>query len=357
MRLIRATIIAFVLPVVLAVGLLHAPDGGAAELPARALTRIHFGSCVKQDNPMPIFQTILEDRPELFLMIGDNIYADTTDMAVMKAKYAKLNADPGFSLLRASCPILATWDDHDFGLNDAGADYAKKRESREIFLNFWGEPISSPRRQREGVYDAAVVGPEGRRVQIVLLDTRYFRGPLTKGERRVGGPYYPNPDPSVPMLGEAQWRWLERQLRIPAELRIIVSSIQFVAEAAGQETWSNLPGERQRMIDLIRETGASGVIFLSGDRHWADLSVQRDGVPYPLYDLTSSSLNQTHPRGTPTDNRYRAIDTTYHQANFGVVEVDWDQADPVVRLQVRDAGNQTRLEKNLRLGELKPQGR
>ena len=100
---------------------------------AEPLTRIHFGSCLKQSRPMPIFQTIVRDRPEVFLMIGDNIYADTEDMAVMRAKYAKLNADPGFSLLRASCPILATWDDHDYGRNDAGASYAKKQESQKIF--------------------------------------------------------------------------------------------------------------------------------------------------------------------------------------------------------------------------------
>ena len=112
------------------------------------LTRIHFGSCVREDRPMPIFQTVVQDQPEVFLMIGDNIYADTEDMEVMRAKYAKLNSDPGFSLLRASCPILATWDDHDYGRNDAGAEYGKKREAQKIFSDFWGDPLNSPRRTR-----------------------------------------------------------------------------------------------------------------------------------------------------------------------------------------------------------------
>jgi alkaline phosphatase D len=320
------------------------------------LTRIHFGSCIKQDKPMPIFDTINKERPEVFLMIGDNIYGDTTDMDVLRAKYAKLNADPGFSLLRASCPVLATWDDHDFGKNDAGADYPKKRESQKIFSDFWGDPLSSPRRRREGIYDAQTVGPKGRRVQFILLDTRYFKGPWKAGERRVGGPYYPNPDPAVPMLGEAQWKWLEEQLSQPAELRVVVSSLQFIAEAAGQETWSNLPSERQRMIDLIAKTKASGVVFISGDRHWADLSVQSAGVPYPLYDLTSSSLNQPHPRGSPTDNRYRAIKTTYHHANYGVIEIDWDAEDPTIDLKIRDMEGKTRISKRLSLGSLKPAG-
>ena len=323
-------------------------------LGTETLNRIHFGSCVKQSQPMPIFQTIVKDQPEVFLMIGDNIYADTEDMEVMRAKYAQLNADPGFSLLRATCPLLATWDDHDYGRNDSGAEYKKKREAQKIFLDFWRDSLSSPRRQRQGVYDAHIIGDEGKRVQIILLDTRYFRGPLKKGERRVGGPYYPNEDLEVPMLGEAQWQWLENQLKQPAELRIIASSIQFIAESAGQETWSNLPTERQRMIDLIKKTGAEGVVFVSGDRHWSDLSVQRKNVPYPLYDLTSSSLNQPHKRGTPTQNQYRETKQTYHQVNFGVIEIDWRGCETSIELKIQDIDNQSRIKKRVLLSQLLP---
>ena len=93
-------------------------------------------------------------------MLGDNIYADTLDMDVMRAKYAKLAAMPGFQLLRKTCPILATWDDHDLGANDAGGDYPKKDESQKIFLDFFGDPDDSPRRHRPGVYDAKVSVPK-----------------------------------------------------------------------------------------------------------------------------------------------------------------------------------------------------
>ena len=195
-------------------------------------------------------------------------------------------------------------------------------------------------------------------MQVILLDTRYFRGPLKTGPRRVGGRYYPDPNPAIPMLGDAQWRWLGEQLRKPAELRVIASSIQFIAEAAGQETWSNLPAERQRMIDLITKTEASGVLFISGDRHWSDLSVQRDGgVAYPLHDLTSSSLNTEHRRGTPTENRYRAIEETYHKQNFGLIEIDWDAPDPAITLRIRDQGNVDKITKELTLSDLEPRAK
>jgi alkaline phosphatase D len=103
----------------------------------------------------------VETRPELFLFLGDNIYADTEDMEVMRAKYAQLAAQPGFQKLRETCPILATWDDHDYGENDAGAEYPKKRESQQVFLDFFGVPRDSPRRAREGVYHSEVFGPRG----------------------------------------------------------------------------------------------------------------------------------------------------------------------------------------------------
>ena len=83
----------------------------------------------------------LASHPQLLLLLGDNIYADTKDMNVMRRKYAKLAAMPGFRALRDACPILATWDDHDLGANDAGSDYPKKEDSQKIFLDFFGDPV------------------------------------------------------------------------------------------------------------------------------------------------------------------------------------------------------------------------
>lgn len=326
-----------------------------AEEPA-AISRILFGSCLKEAEASPIFETILAHKPGLFLFLGDNIYADTSDMAVMQAKYDVLAATPKFAELMKACPVHATWDDHDYGLNDAGADYEKRDEAQKIFVDFWGDALDSPRRSRPGIYEAKIYGEEGTRVQVIMLDTRYFRGPLKKGEKRVGGVYYPNDDKNVTMLGEAQWAWLEEELQKPAEVRLLVSSIQCVSEASGQETWSNLPHERQRLFDLIGKTKANGVVILSGDRHWAELSVAREAVPYPLYDLTSSSFNQIHPRGTPTENRYRESPKTWHRENFGEVAIDWKGEDTVVNLLVRDLEGNVVIERAVPLRELRVGG-
>lgn len=327
---------------------------------AQIVDEIAFGSCIK-DVEHPMLDRALTLPMDLFLFLGDNIYANTQDMAVMRAKYDALKASRFFRALRDRVPILATWDDHDMGANDAGADYPKRREAKEEFLRWLDEPADSVRRQREGVYDAQVFGPPGKRLQIILLDTRTFRGPLKRvskaGQKRIGGAYIPNPDTSSTMLGTAQWSWLKEQLSQPAELRLIVSSIQFVAEFSGAEAWANLPHEKQRMLALLRETKAAGVLFVSGDRHWCELSRMDGPTDYPLYDLTASSLTEKHPRGTPSENNYRAIATTYHDVNVGHLRIDWGAADPVITWKIIDVAGQPRIEHRLRLSELQPKRR
>lgn len=316
-------------------------------------SRILFGSCLKEAEDSPIFEQILARRPEIFLFLGDNIYADTSDMTVMRAKYDTLAAIPKFAELRKVCPVHATWDDHDYGVNDGGADYEKRDEAQRVFVDFWNDPAASPRRTRPGVYESKIYGEGESRVQIIMLDTRYFRGPLKKGEKRLGGVYYPTPDRSVTMLGASQWDWLEQELRKPAEVRLLVSSIQCVSEASGHETWTNLPHERKRLFDLIGKTKANGLIILSGDRHWAELSVARESVPYPIYDLTSSSLNQIHPRGTPTANRYRESPQTWHRENFGEILIEWKGEDTVVNLRVRNLEGEVVIARKVPLRELR----
>lgn len=316
--------------------------------PEKALTRIAFGSCIDRETH-PMLDRVLTLPFDQFILLGDNIYADTTNASVMAEKYRIRKENKFFRGLRQKAPVLATWDDHDFGGNDAGADYPMKVESQKLFLEFMDEPANSPRRKREGVYDAYLVGPPGRRVQVILLDTRYFRSKLASGNNGVepsGGKYIPHPDPNVTMLGETQWKWLEEQLRVPADLRIVASSIQFISEFSGGEAWANLPREKQRMLDLLKKTRANGVLFISGDRHWAELSRLDRPDDYPLYDLTSSALTETHARGTPTPNKYRE-GPTYHDTNVGLINIDWSAPQPVVLLQLFDVNGKVRIEKRI----------
>lgn len=309
------------------------------------LQRIAFGSCADQNAPQRVWEQVLASHPDLWIWAGDNIYGDTDDMDVMRAKYATLAAIPGYaSLVASGIPILATWDDHDYGVNDGGREYPQRAASQEAFLDFFGVAKDSPRRQRQGVYHSEIHGPVGKRVQVILLDTRYHRSELEANPPEslsTKGRYRPNTDPDATVLGDAQWSWLREQLRLPAELRLIVSSIQVVSAEHRFEKWNNFPLERQRLFDLLQETGAEGVLFLSGDRHHAELSRFDMKGLYPLHDLTSSGINKskTPPRGSPPrglePNPYRQAGP-FQGHHFGMIAIDWDQPDPVLRLEITD---------------------
>jgi alkaline phosphatase D len=322
--------------------------------PHEPIREIVFGSCLNMTEH-PMLERTLTLPMDLFIFLGDNIYADTTDMAVMRKKYDALKQSRFFRGLRQKAVILATWDDHDLGVNDGGADYPMRRESQREFLDWLDVPDDSPLRSQEGVYDAHVFGPPHKRLQVILLDTRYFRSPLRQGAHGAipsGGPYVPNNDPHSTILGDAQWHWLEEQLLRPADIRLLISSIQFVSEFSGAEAWANMPLEKQRFLDLIERTGANGMIILSGDRHWCELSRMDGPLGYPLYDLTASAMTQVHPRGTPTPNRYRHHPVTYHQPNAGRMSINWDSTDPEVTLQIIDEAGTVRIEEKIKLSEL-----
>ena len=324
------------------------------------LQRIVFGSCADQNRPQPIWESILATKPDLFLAIGDIVYVNngTETHADRLAAYAKINAIPAFARLRRTVPMLATWDDGEFGENDGGADFERRDEFRADFLDFLGEPKDSPRRTRSGMYDAMVIGPQGKRVQIILLDMRYNRSPLKRRnlpDDELVGRYLHDSDPAKTMLGAEQWKWLEAQLRMPAEIRLIVSSIQVVPEDHHWETWANLPLERRRLFQLIHTTGARGVLFLSGDRHLAELSMMDGGVGYPLFDLTSSGFNVAH------KEKWRAQEPNRHRVatmnigdNFGLVTIDWQRADPRISLQIRDVDGDITIQRKIPLSLLQP---
>jgi alkaline phosphatase D len=329
----------------------HAETPTPSPAKNRLISRIAFGSCSSQDRPMPVLRTVIEWEPDLFVYLGDNIYGDTEDMTELKAEYEKLAANRDFQNLRSKVPLIATWDDHDYGENDAGKEYPRKEESKEIFLEFWNEPHDSPRRRYPGIYTSYMFSDValGRTLQIILLDTRTFRDPLAKNVLTSWkNDYHPDSNRNKTLLGNAQWEWLRERLEEPADLRIIGTSIQFGHQHNGWESWTNLPGELLKMVNLIKDTGASGVMFISGDVHWGELSILQPSDCYPLYDLTASGINQEWDTLEPNQNRLGKACMDHH---FGMIEIDWERDDPIVSLRIHDITGRARVNKNVRLSE------
>lgn len=315
------------------------------------VSKIGFGSCSNQNQKLLVLDRVTERNPDVFCWLGDNIYGDTRNMKTLKKKYSRLGCKEEFRNLNQVAHFLAVWDDHDYGENDAGREYPMKEESKDIFLDFWSEPQTSERWNHSGIYHSETFGPEGKRVQFIMLDTRTFRDPLLKAD----GPewkndYKPNYDSSATFLGAEQWEWLESVLQEPAELRVVMTSNQFGITYNGYEAWANVPVERQRMIDLIVSTQANGVVFISGDVHWAEISKQEVENGYALYDITSSGITQEWGSTEPNDNR---IGEPFRLNNAGIIDVDWAQEDPLVQFKIIDVSGQEVLQHQVGLSELR----
>lgn len=300
-----------------------------------ALEVVAFGSCNRDELPQPLWEPIAAQDPDLFIWAGDNIYADwyappdgekvdyQVDEAWIWTRYQAQRARPDYKAFRERFSILSIWDDHDYGRNNAGADFKLKEVSRDLALRFAEVPESDPRWEREGLYGAYDFGPAGRRVKVVLLDNRYF----ATGKRAE------RPE----LLGAAQREWLERSLRESrADIHLLVSGIQVLSAEHKWEKWADYPETRQWLIDLIAEDGMPMTVLLSGDRHIHEISVLEDPrLDYPLVDITSSGLTHYWEGFPGEENRLRRGEV-YAGLGYGLLRIDWSEERPRVTVEIRD---------------------
>ncbi|MEE2904346.1 MAG: alkaline phosphatase D family protein [Myxococcota bacterium] len=321
---------------------------GEVRVQGSASFRLAFGSCAHQDKPQPILREVVRQNPHAFIYLGDNIYGDTNDdISVMTAAYEKLASKEEFQMLRKSIPLLQTWDDHDYGANDAGREYPLKEKAKEVFLDFWEVSADDVRRTREGIYYSKVVKSGGKIVQLIVLDTRTFRGAWTKRGQDAKYKHRYKPADGNNILGKEQWKWLEVTLAKPADVHIIASSIQFSGDYHGFEAWANAPDQRAKMADLIEQQTENPVIFISGDVHHGELSMFRGPSKRKIYDLTSSGINQV---GTILEPSKSRVGEAFFKPNIGMITIDWRQQE--VRFELLGEKGESGLLKTVDLSAL-----
>ena len=299
---------------------------------------IGLGSCLDQDLPQPIWKDIKAQNPEVFIMLGDNVYGDTNgNINNLKRAYQK--QAQALKKAELDFPFLAIWDDHDYGKNDGGDDFSLKDESQKLFIKFWDIPKSDRRYHDRGLFFEKIIHSKGGTLQILMLDTRYFRSqlkrtPIFKKSRL--GRYDPDYNPNKTMLGHDQWKWLEEALKKKVDLRILGTSIQLLAEGHGWECWSNLPLERQRLLNLLANTSKSSFIVLSGDRHLGGMYSLRIKEGIDFFEITSSSLNKPG-RNTNEPGPLR-IGEMYAKENFGLIRIDLQRRKADIELHGLNEG-------------------
>lgn len=298
---------------------------------------LSFGSCNNQNLKNNMWGEILKNDPDVFVWGGDIIYADTDDMEFMKKNYDKQKYDASYVNFKKQVPVIGTWDDHDYGLNDGGIAYAKKDSVQQLFLDFFDVDKNDERRKKPGVYHSRIYKFDQNTINIIILDTRYFRSNLTPDTTGVKR-YIPNAYGDGDMLGDAQWNWLENELSSSkANFNIIISSVQFLSYEHGFESWGNMPHEVDKLKQIISKSNAKGVIILSGDRHIAEISKDTlSGMNYPLIDFTSSGLTHSYTSFKEEINKYRIKDVVANK-NFGILKIDFEKNQ--VEMEIRGENN------------------
>lgn len=293
---------------------------------------ITFGSCNDQDKPQPLWAEIEKMNPNLWIWLGDNIYADTDDPAELKTMYNRQLANEGYAKLVNQVPIIGIWDDHDYGVNNGGKEFGGKGVTKQWMLDFLQVPQEAEVRKRTGAYQSFTFGEGDTQVKIILLDSRYFRDkPL-----REGGQYIPNETGTI--LGEAQWMWLENELsNSTAKVHIIANGIQVLHQDHAYEKWANFPNERVRLLDLLADYQVNTPILLSGDRHIAEFArLEHKGIS--IVEVTASGLTHSYDSLESEPNRHR-VGELITSLNYGYMLIDWSDETPKITLQIRGVNN------------------
>lgn len=310
-----------------------APDKKESALAPRGidfgavLEDIALSCCADQDAPQSMWKTINSHQPDMFLFIGNTVYLKPDEKS-LAAQYRRLHHNADYRAIREKVPFMVTWDNEEY--ND-GKDSSKKE-----FLREWSYIQDSLVLGQSGIYHAKIIGPKHRQVQIIMLDTHTFRSPLTKAPdfNPETPDYVPNNDAKATVLGEEQWSWLEEQLKRPAQMRIIVSSMPVIATEAPLENWGLFPLERQRFFDLLKKTQAHNLIVASGDSEIgaiAKTDIKNWGT---LYDITAGPVNMPT-QDNESDPAF--VDKGIGAQNFGLIHIDWGRHQ--MHLEIRNESN------------------
>jgi len=139
--------------------------------------KIAFTSCsnvIKQGDYQPIWGIIHGLKPDLLLLLGDNVYMGPGkfNASRLEKRYKQQLAEPHFNKLLCDVPYLAVWDNHDFGLNIVGTNVmtaTQRRISRDLFNEYL--KYRSKRPYTSEVYCTYTIG----KVKVIMLDVRSYQ--------------------------------------------------------------------------------------------------------------------------------------------------------------------------------------
>jgi len=319
--------------------------------------RFAMGSCLYVNDPpsdrpgepyggqFKIFDAIVAQKPDFMLWLGDNTYLRDPEFQSVKRmayRYTHTRSFEPMQPLLAATAHYAIWDDHDYGPNDANRSFALKRQSLQLFKDFWANPAYGMP-ETPGVFFRF----NWADVDFFMLDDRYYRA-----ANRLR-------DADKPFLGEGQIQWLKDNLLTSyAAFKFIVVGNQFTNVYSRYEAFARFSGEYEAFMSWLDRAGVYGVVILSGDRHFTELLKTTRPGNYPLYEFTSSPLTSgtVSDLGEEVDNPLRVSGTLVNDArNFGLIQVSGPRGERSLTLQTYDWQGGLRWERKIKEAELKPE--
>jgi alkaline phosphatase D len=257
-----------------------------------------------------IFESIASAKPDVMLWLGDNVYfreGDWDSRAGMVNRYTQTRSVPEMQKLLPICAHLAIWDDHDFGPNDATGNFILKKEALDVFNRFWGNPTTGVPSVKGGT--GITTRYQYSDMDFFLLDNRYHRvAHFVEGVETT-------------LLGEEQINWLVESLKeSKAPFKLVAIGGQFLNPVKKFENYAQYEEERKKILDLIRDNGIEGVIFLTGDRHCTELSSLALGNGITVYDLTCSPLSSGPYDNSTEENTLRVDGTLVAERNYCTID-------------------------------------
>ncbi|MEQ9316144.1 MAG: alkaline phosphatase D family protein [Henriciella sp.] len=291
--------------------------------------RVAFGSCcrIQLDPVQRIWNVARVLEPDMFVWLGDNIYADSDQEQTLVDLYGRGRVVERIEPFLRSTPQLATWDDHDFGYNDSDGLSPFKDMALKVFRNFWPNP-SYGEDDNPGIYFKQSYGG----VDFFILDGRYHRDPTNRPDNA-----------QKTMLGARQKAWLKRELKASkAPFKILASGGGWSSaeNEDGGDSWAVYMTERNEIFDFIRDEQISGVVCISGDSHMGELNCipRSEEGGYDIYDFCSSPLaQQPANKNTRQTPEVRIRDTWTRSVNLGLIEFDLSGEQPVLTYNLYDS--------------------
>ena len=291
-----------------------------------------------------IFESIAKKNPDIMLWGGDNVYlreADWDSKSGIYHRYTHSRTLKEMQPLLASTQNIAIWDDHDFGPDDSDRSFYNKNTTQQAFKDFWANKFyGMDPNQKEGIFSSY----NWSDAEIFLLDNRFFKSP----NKRLSG--------EKTMLGTAQIEWLIDALTYSkASFKIIVIGGQVLNTEAVFENYENYKSEKDFLLGEILTNQIKGVVFISGDRHFTELSILNRPNTYSLYDWTVSPLTSGHgavDKIAKEPNTNRVHGSLFAQHVFGTLSFSGEKETRQMKMSLFDKDGHELWNKTILKSEL-----